>query len=335
MAIVIFDRAPLFETSVPMSVFGMDRSSSGVPRFRLLPVAGEEGPLTTTGGLVCSTPHGLEALEQASVVVLPSWRDVWERPPEQALASIRAAHTGGATIVSFCLGGFVLAATGLLSGRRAVTHWFHAPTLAAMYPDISVDSDALFIDDGDIITGAGTGAALDACLHLVARKWGAKASAAIAARMAMPPRRNGAQAQITDGVLPVPRPVEKFADVMAYAVQHLADPVDVDDLARKAMMSRRTFDRQFRGVAGMSALQWLLHQRVLFAQRLLEEGEQSIDEIARQAGFANGIALRRHFHRYLGTSPLRYRLKAQSTFGTRPLETSGDRLPVVPSRIIL
>lgn len=312
VAVVIFDRAPMFETSVPMSVFGMDRSASGAPRFELLAVAGEDGPITTTGGLVVSPPHGLEALERASIVVLPSWRDTQERPPEQALAAIRAAHSGGAIIVSFCLGGFVLAATGLLDGRRAVTHWFHGPTLAAMYPLVTVDPDVLFIDDGDIVTGAGTGAALDACLHLVARLWGARASAAIARRMAMPPRRNGAQPQNLGGVLPLPQPVEKFADVMAYAVEHIAEPVDVDLLARKALMSRRTFDRQFRGVAGISPMQWLLHQRVLFAQRLLEESEQPIDSIARQAGFANGIALRRHFQRHLGVSPLRYRLTART-----------------------
>jgi len=314
VAVVIFDGAPMFETSVPLSVFGMDRSSSGAPRFRLLPVAGEEGPLTTTGGLVVNAPYGLDALEEASIVLLPSWRDPAQRPPERALAAIRRAHAGGAVIVSFCLGSFVLAATGLLHGRRAVTHWFYAPTLSAMYPDVVVDPEVLFVDDGDIVTSAGTGAALDACLHLVARRWGAKASSVIAQRMAMPPRRNGRQAQVIEGVLPLPQPVDKFADVMAFAVEHIAEPLDVDDLARLAMMSRRTFDRQFRAVAGMSALQWLLHQRVLLAQRLLEEGEQPIDTVARQAGFGTGIALRRHFHRHLGVSPLRYRLNAQTAF---------------------
>ncbi|TRW80299.1 helix-turn-helix domain-containing protein [Mycolicibacterium sp. 018/SC-01/001] len=312
IAVVVFDRAPLFETSVPMSIFGMDRTESGAPRFELLAVAGEKGPITTTGGLGVSAPHGLDALRRASVVVLPSWRDPRERPPETALEAIRSAHAGGAIIVSFCLGAFVLAATGLLDGRRAVTHWFHGPTLAAMYPRITVDSDVLFIDDGDIITGAGTGAALDACLHLVARQWGASASAAIARRMAMPPRRNGSQAQQWEAGLPHPQSVEKFADVMAYAVEHIAEPIDIDALARKAMMSRRSFDRQFRGVAGISPKQWLLHQRVLVAQRLLEGSEEPIDAIARQAGFANGIALRRQFQRHLGVSPLRYRLTARS-----------------------
>jgi transcriptional regulator GlxA family with amidase domain len=165
----------MFETSVPMSVFGLDRSSSGAPKFRLLPVAGEPGPLTTTGGLVVHAPFGLDALDEASIVVLPSWRGASERPPDEALAAIRAAHADGAIVVSFCLSGFVLAATGLLNGRRAAAHWFYAPTLATMYPRVSVDPEVLFVDDGDIVTAAGTGAALDACLHLVAHLWGAKA----------------------------------------------------------------------------------------------------------------------------------------------------------------
>jgi transcriptional regulator GlxA family with amidase domain len=309
IAVVIFDRAPMFETSVPMSVFGMDRSASGAPKFRLLPVAGEPGPLNTTGGLVLAAPYGLDALAQASIIVLPSWGDIGEKPPEEALAAIRAAHADGAIIVSFCLGGFVLAATGLLDDRKAATHWFYAPTLAAMYPRVSVDPDVLFIDDGDIVTGAGTGAALDACLHLVTRLWGAKASAAIARRMAMPPRRGGGLPQVVDDALPVPVPAEELTEVMAFAVEHIAEPVDVDDLARRALMSRRTFDRRFRGVAGVSPLQWLLYQRVLLSQRLLEESELSIDDIARRAGFRNGITLRRHFRRQVGTSPLHYRMK--------------------------
>jgi transcriptional regulator GlxA family with amidase domain len=312
VALIIFDRAPMFETSVPMSVFGMDRSSTGAPKFRFLPVAGEDGPLTTTGGLVVTAPHGLEALQDASIIMLPSWRDVHERPPEPVLDAIRAAHADGAILVSFCLGGFVLAATGLLDGRRAASHWFYAPTLARMYPAVSVDPDVLFVDDGDIITGAGTGAALDACLHLVARQWGARASAAIAHRMAMPPRRSGAQPQILDTVLPKPEPGKAFSDIMSHVVKNIAKPIDVNALARRAMMSRRSFDRQFRAVTGMSALQWVLQQRVLYAQRLLEDSDASIDAIAQGAGFANGIALRRHFRRQVGMSPLQYRLSARA-----------------------
>ena len=307
IAVVVFDRAPLFETSVPMSVFGVDHSNRGVPSFRLMVVAGEKGPLSTTGGLIVDAPFGLEALQEASIVVLPSWRNIGERPPEPALAAIRSAHANGAIIVSFCLGGFVLAATGLLDGRQAVMHWFYAQKLASMYPKVKVDHDALFIDDGDIVTGAGTGAALDACLQLVGRLWGNKASVAIAQRMAMPPQRAGTRAQFIDMPPLVPQSSVAFTEVMDFAVEHIAEPFDVDDLARRARMSRRTFDRHFREIAGMSAMQWLLQQRVFRAQQLLEEGDEAIEDIARRAGFANGIALRRYFRRYLGISPLQYR----------------------------
>ncbi|OJZ74652.1 hypothetical protein BRW65_08020 [Mycobacterium paraffinicum] len=302
----------MLETSVPMSVFGVDHSDSSVPKFRLLVVAGESGALTTTGGLAVQAPFGLDALQEASIVVLPSWREISEVPPEPALAAIRAAHANGAIIVSFCLGGFVLAATGLLDGRRAVMHWFYAPALAAMYPNICVDHDALFNDDGDIVTGAGTGAALDACLQLVRRLWGVKAAGAIARSITMPPHRTGARAQVIDIVPVTTPPSPTFAEVMSFAVEHIAEPFDVNDLANRAMMSRRTFDRHFREVAGTSAMRWLLQQRIFRAQRLLEDTHKSIEDIARSAGFANSLALRRHFRRYLGISPMQYRLRCQA-----------------------
>jgi transcriptional regulator GlxA family with amidase domain len=330
IAVVIFDRAPMFETAVPMSVFGVDQSNSGVPKFRLLVVAGESGPLTTTGGLIVDAPFGLDALDEAAVIVLPSWRDGGERPPEAALTAIRAAHADGAIIVTFCMGGFVLAATGLLDRRRAVVHWRYAPKLAAMYPAISVDNETLFIDDGDIVTGAGTGAALDACLALVERLWGEKAATAIAQRMAMPPRRIGTRAQVIDTPSLVPTSSEKFSEIMAFAVEHIAEPFNVDELAHRARMSRRTFDRHFRDAAGMSAMQWLLQQRVFRAQQLIEERDEPIEDIARRAGFNNGVALRRYFHRYLGISPLQYRLRHKAEHDARGQTPSEGSVPDQP-----
>lgn len=317
VAVVIFDQAPAFETAVPMRVFGAEQPDVSMPKFRLLVVAGEQGPLTMTNGLVVDTAFGLDALEGASIVVLPSWRDIGERPPEPVLAAIRSAHANGAIIVSFCLGGFVLAATGLLDGRRAVMHWFYAPALAAMYPDVVVDQDALFIDDGDIVTGAGTGAALDACLALVSRLWGTKASATIAQRMTMPPRRVGTLAQVIDTAPLLSRSPNAFADAMAHAIEHIAEQLDVDDLARTALMSRRSFDRHFREVAGMSPKRWLIQQRVLLAQQLLENSDEPIEDVARLAGFKNPISLRRYFHRYLGTSPWQYRLQYRANRDAR------------------
>ncbi|CQD07234.1 AraC family transcriptional regulator [Mycobacterium lentiflavum] len=317
IAVVLFDRAPMFETAVPLNVFGADHTDAGVPAFRLLVIAGEKGLLTTTGGLIVEAPFDLDALSEASIVVLPSWRDPAERPPEPALAAIRAAHADGATIVSFCLGGFVLAATGLLDGRRAVMHWFHTPTLAAMYPEIRVDGEALFSDDGDIVTAAGTGAALDACLHVIERIWDQNAVTVISQRMIMAPRRVGTRPQLRYLAPSKTGSSSAVAQVMTFAMDHIAEPFGVDELARKAGLSRRTFDRHFRDLAGMPAMQWLVWQRVFRAQRLLEESGDPIEDIARRSGFKNPLSLRRQFYRHLGVSPMHYRRQHGRTTAAR------------------
>jgi transcriptional regulator GlxA family with amidase domain len=314
VAVMMFDRAPIFEMSVPISVFGVDRSASGAPAFTLLPVAAEGGLLTSTGGLEIAAPYGLDALDRAGIVIIPSWRDPLETPPEPALQAIRAAHGDGALIVSLCMGAFVLAATGLLNGHRTATHWFHAATLAARYPLVTVDPEALYIDDGEIITSAGTAAGLDACLHLVRRLWGPKAATIIARRMVAPPHRSGGQAQYIDQSVPThTSDDDRLSNVMAYALSHLDADLDITALAAQAHQSRRTFDRRFRAMTGGSPLQWLLHQRVLRAQRLLEDSDMPIDAIARQVGLANAISLRPHFRRTVGVSPQQYR----DTFRTR------------------
>ncbi|MFC0435207.1 GlxA family transcriptional regulator [Kutzneria buriramensis] len=307
VAVLMFDRAPMFETSVPISVFGVDRTSTGAPAFTLLPVAGEPGPLTTTGGVQVVPPHGLDALDRAGIVVAPSWRNTAERPPEPALRALRAAHEDGALVVGQCMGAFVLAAAGLLDGRRAATHWFHAPALAANYPLVTVDPGVLYEDDGDVITSAGTAAGIDACLHVVRRLWGASAATAIARRMIVAPQRSGGQAQYIDHpILELPDG-DRLGAAMVFALEHLDEPLEVDTLAAHAHLSRRTFDRQFRAVVGISPLQWLLHQRILHAQRMLEQTDLPVDVIARRVGFTAGVSLRPSFRRIVGVSPQDYR----------------------------
>jgi transcriptional regulator GlxA family with amidase domain len=308
VAVLVFNRAPMFEASVPVSVFGVDRSDMGVPRFTVLAVAADPGPLTTTAGIQIVAPYGLDALETAATIVVPTWRGPAERPPRQALAALKAAHADGATVVGLCLGAFVLAAAGLLDGRRAATHWMYAPALAAAYPAVCVDSSVLFVDHGDILTSAGTAAGIDACLHLVRREFGAQIASTIARRMVVPPQRSGGQAQYIDRPLPEPGTGDPLADVLTYALQHLDDAdLDVDALAVRAVMSRRSFDRRFRDLTGTSPLQWLLTQRIMLAERLLETTSLSIDTIARQTGFTNGVALRPHFRRVVGIAPQAYR----------------------------
>lgn len=307
VAVLIFDRAPLFETSVPISVFGVDRTASGAPRFEVLPVAGDPGQLVSTAGVELVAPYDLSVLDEAEVVVVPTWRDPIELPPSAARDALVAAHDRGATIVGLCLGAFVLAAAGLLDGRRVATHWYHAPALAARYPQAHVEASVLFVDEGDVITSAGTAAGIDACLHLVRTAYGARAAAAIARRMVVAPQRVGGQAQFIESVLPRQVGYDELAGVIDYAVSHLGRNLSVDVMADRAHMSRRSFDRRFRARVGTSPHQWVLRQRILHAQRLLEETDLSVDAIAAAVGFATAVTLRPHFRRFVGVSPQAYR----------------------------
>lgn len=308
VAVVLFDNAPLFESSVPISVFGGNHRDTAMPLFDVRPVAAEPGPLRTTAGITLHAPYSLDAIETTGTVVVPAWRNPSERPPEPVLDALRAAHADGATIVGLCMGAFVLAAAGLLDGRRAATHWRFAPALAAAYPAVRVDSSVLFVDDGSIVTSAGTAAGIDACLHLVRRSFGAQIAGTIARRMVVPPQRSGGQAQYIERPIPDPDTDDPLGEVLVHAMQHLDDPeLDVNALAARAFMSRRSFDRRFRELTGTSPLQWLLTQRIMQAQRLLETTDLGVDSVARQVGFTNGVALRPHFRRIVGIPPQTYR----------------------------
>lgn len=312
VAVLLFSGGPIFESSIPLSVFGIDRQDAGVPRYRLLVCAGEDGPLRTTGGLQLSAPYGLDALSRAGTVVVPAWRSITQPPPTAALEALRRAHEEGARLVGLCTGAFVLAAAGLLDGRPATTHWMYAPTLAKRYPAVHVDPRELFVDDGDILTSAGTAAGIDLCLHVVRTDHGAEAAGALARRLVVPPRRGsgaetGGHPRHLDRSLPEEIGADPLAEVVAWALEHLHEQFDVEALAARAYMSRRTFDRRFRSLTGSAPLQWLITQRVLQAQRLLETSDYSVDEVAGRCGFRSPVALRGHFRRQLGASPAAYR----------------------------
>ncbi|RAJ69781.1 transcriptional regulator GlxA family with amidase domain [Streptomyces sp. Amel2xB2] len=312
VSVLLFSGGPIFESSIPLSVFGIDRQDAGVPRYRLLVCAGEDGPLRTTGGLQLSAPYGLDALSRAGTVVVPAWRSITQPPPAAALDALRRAHEEGARLVGLCTGAFVLAAAGLLDGRPATTHWMYAPTLAKRYPSVHVDPRELFVDDGDILTSAGTAAGIDLCLHVVRTDHGTEAAGALARRLVVPPRRGsgaetGGHPRHLDRSLPEEMGADPLAEVVAWALEHLHEQFDVETLAARAYMSRRTFDRRFRSLTGSAPLQWLITQRVLQAQRLLETSDYSVDEVAGRCGFRSPVALRGHFRRQLGSSPAAYR----------------------------
>ena len=209
--------------------------------------------------------------------------------------------------MSVCTGAFVLAATGLLSGRRATTHWMHADRLAEQYPDIDVDPSVLYVDEGDILTSAGTAAGIDMCLHVVRKDLGAEVANAVARRMVVPPHRDGGQAQFVDLPLPTCPDSDPLTRVLDWMLEHLDEPLAVDEVARRSAMSPRHFARRFRAATGTTPHQWVLGQRVLLAQRLLESTEEPIEMIASRCGFGSAAALRVHFQRAVATSPQAYR----------------------------
>jgi len=308
--VVVLPFSPLhaFELGVACEVYGMDRTEVGVPRFDFK-VASSEGPrISTIHGFPIETPYGLEVLEEADLIILPGWpRPNRERPPAEALDALVAAYERGATLASFCSAAFVLAATGLLDGRRAATHWRFADELARMYPSIDVDPAALYVGEDRLFTSAGTAAAIDLCLHLVRLDHGAEVANTIARRMVVPPHREGGQSQFVQPSIPAGDCGDDLAATLDWAVEHLDQPLTIATLARRARMSPRTFARRFRDTVGTTPLQWLLAQRVLLAQRLLETTDLSMDVIAERCGLGTAANLRAHMSRRVGVAPSDYR----------------------------
>jgi AraC family transcriptional regulator, transcriptional activator FtrA len=307
VAVVLVDGGSAFEFAVAVEVFGLDRREIVDPWYRFLPVAADEPPLRIGGGFTVDTPWRLEHLVEADTVIVPVWPDPAAPVPAHLTDAIRAAYHRGARIVSFCSGAFVLAAAGLLDGRRATTHWKHAARLAALYPAIQVDPGVLYVEDGRIFTSAGTAAGIDVSLHLVRLDHGAEVANAVARRMVVPPHRDGGQAQYVDRPVPSSPDRDDLGGTLAWAAEHLDAPLTVEQLAAHAHLSPRTFARRFRAVTGTTPLQWILAQRVLRAQRLLETTDQPVELIARDCGFGSAAALRLHFQRVSKTSPQAYR----------------------------
>ena len=306
VAVVGDDIAP-FELGVACEVFGIDRSYLADPWYRWIVAAADPPPLRTGSGFTIDTPHGLEAVEDADTVIIPAWGSVKQPPADDVLDALRAASDRGARMLSVCSGAFVLAYAGLLDGKRCTTHWMYAEDLANRFPEAKVDADVLYVVDGDVMTSAGTAAGIDLCLHVVRLDHGAEVANALARRMVVPPHRDGGQAQYVEAPVPDTPEDDPLGDTLTWAVTHLDRDLPVETLARRAAMSPRTFARRFRAVTGTTPHQWLLRQRVLHAQRLLESTNEPVERIATRCGFGSAAALRAHFGRMVGTSPLAYR----------------------------
>ena len=291
-----------FEAATVCEVFGIDRSPDSGPVFDFRVCGSVAGkPLdTTTGGMQMVPPLGLEGLAGADLVAVSATPA--RTFDEATIAAVRDAWEAGATILSICSGAFLLGAAGMLDERPCTVHWMQADELRAAYPRARVDPDVLFVDDGDVITSAGTAAGIDACLHVVRRELGSAMANVVARRMVVPPQREGGQRQFVD--LPVPQcSSDGLSKVLEWMLDHIAEDHTVTELARRAAMSDRTFARRFVAETGTTPHRWLIGQRVLHAQRLLEETDFGIDAVAARCGFGSGALLRHHFRNVVGVSP--------------------------------
>ena len=295
-----------FELGVLCEVFGLDRTADGLPGYDFALVAIDPPPLRTNAGFTIDTEHGAERLAEADLIAIPAWPSARGPAPAVLVDALHAAVDRGARVLSVCSGAFVLAEAGLLDGRRAATHWRYAAELARRYPTVRVDANVLYVDEDPVFTSAGTAAGIDLCLHVVRKEHGAHVANAIARRMVVPPHRDGGQAQYVDTPVPPPRHGDDLADLLDWMVAHLDRDLAVDELAARAAMSPRTFARRFRGATGTTPHAWLVRQRVLLAQRLLEQGGYSVEEVARRCGFGTAAMLRHHFGRERGTTPQAY-----------------------------
>jgi transcriptional regulator GlxA family with amidase domain len=319
VAVVVVNGFLPFEFGTICEVFGVDRTDDGLPSYDFAVVAGEPPPLRAHIDFTIAPPSGLERLEEADLIALPAVGDerlarIAGRPacgaprefPTDLLEALRRAVGRGARVLSVCSGAFILGEAGLLDGRRCTTHWRHAAELARRYPEAKVDPDVLYVDDDPVISSAGTAAGIDACLYLVRKEQGSRVANGIARRMVVPPHRDGGQAQYVEQ--PIAASCDgSLRDLLEWLRANLGRPLTVRQLAARANMSERTFARRFVLDTGTTPQRWLIGQRILLAQQLLEETDETVDAIADRAGFGNATALRHHFRTWRGTTPNAYR----------------------------
>ena len=318
---VVWDGVGAFGLGVSSEVFGDDRTADGLPGYRFDIATENPGVVRTSAGFSLVVEHGLERLETADLVIVLGWEDVDALPSEALCEALRGAVARGAVVMSHCTGAFVVAAAGLLDGRRCTTHWMYAEELARRYPLAQVEPGVLYVEDGQIISSAGTAAGIDTCLHMLRREHGAAVANEIARRMVVPPHREGGQAQYVQVPVPAVDDSSRLREALVWAQENLGEPISVELMARRSLMSPRSFARHFRAATGTTPHAWLLSQRLQRAQHLLESSDLSVDEVAQRCGFGAATTLRGHFATRFGTSPQAYRktFRAPSLAGSLSL----------------
>jgi AraC family transcriptional regulator, transcriptional activator FtrA len=302
-----YDGLCTFEFGVAVEIFGLERPEMGDDWYGFRVAAADAGPMRAMGGIRVSVDGGLSLLERAGTIIVPGWRGADQPVPASLVRALRRAHAKGARLLSFCSGVFVLAATGLLDGKRATTHWRYSERLAKAYPGIGVVADVLYVDEGSVLTAAGTAAGVDLSLHLIRRDWGTAAANSVARRLVVPPHRDGGQAQFIDAPVPPAREGGRLGLILDRLRAEPARDASIAALAREAGMSRRTFLRRFKAGTGATPGIWLARARLARARQLLETTHLRLDDVAAEAGFGTSANLRHHFRKELKVSPSDFR----------------------------
>jgi len=303
---IAYDGLCTFEYAIAAEVFGLARPEMGGGWYRFATVAAEPGPLRAHGGLRVEVDGDLSRLEDADLIVMPGWKGMDVPVPDRLREALLAAHARGARLASICSGAFVLAATGLLDGRRAATHWRYAAALGRAHPRITVDASVLYVEEGRVLTSAGSAAGIDLMLHIVRSDFGAEAANSVARRLVMPAHRSGGQAQFVERPVPKRRD-SRLAPLLDRMRAELQRRWTIRDMAREAALSERSFLRRFAEATGTSPGEWLAAARVDEARRLLEATTLPVEDVARLAGFGSTATLRHHFSRATALSPRDYR----------------------------
>jgi transcriptional regulator GlxA family with amidase domain len=320
VAALLLDGVAAFELGVVCEAFGVDRVRDGFPAYEFATCSPGGRPVRCKSGFTITPSHDLAPLADADLIAVPAMSSMHlGRPageplglPPEVLAALRGSVARGARVISVCSGAFVLGEAGLLDGRRCTTHWMYTRELAARYPTAKVDPDVLYVEDGPVLTSAGTAAGIDACLHLIRQEQGSAVATKLARRMVVPPHRDGGQAQFIETPV-APAHCDTLEPLLGWMIEHLDEDLTVESLADRAHLAARTFARRFRAETGATPHDWLVMQRVLLARRLLEETDLGVDQVATRTGFGNAAALRHHFSRRLHTSPGAYRRRFHDT----------------------
>ena len=308
VAVLAYDGLCTFEFGVAYEVFGLPRPEMGDGWYRYRVAAVDDGPMRAAGGLTVSADGDITALDEADIICVPGWRGIDAAVPAHLIAALISAHRRGARIMSLCSGVAVLAAAGLLSGLKATTHWRYAASIASRYPDIELDPSVLYVDNGQVLTAAGSAAGIDLCLHVVRKDFGTAAANSVARRLVLPPHREGGQAQFISAPLARDHEKERLSPIFAWIQENLAGDLSLSSLARMAGMSLRSFQRRFEEQTGMPPGEWIALQRLKEAQRLLETRKDlSLEDVAHHCGYGTAANLRHHFRTRLDVSPATFR----------------------------